>query len=157
MSTATAPYDVQRIRADFPILAKVVHGKPLVYLDNAASGQVPRPVLDRLLKYQTTEHANVHRGVHTLSQEATEAYEGAREAVRRFINARSTKECIFTRGCTESINLVMQAWGRMNVKAGDEVVVGDVSFDFEPGILSGPERGGRGIGPRGTDARLDGR
>ncbi len=117
------PFDVARLRADFPILGRQVHGKPLVYLDNAASTQMPRQVIDRLVLYQTTEHANVHRGVHSLSQEATNAYEGTREKVRAFINAPSTKEVIFTRGTTEGINLVAHAFGRAFVKAGDEVLI----------------------------------
>ncbi|MDB5096212.1 MAG: cysteine desulfurase [Cyanobacteria bacterium RYN_339] len=123
MTTASPVLDVQRIRADFPILSTTVHGKPLVYLDNAASMQMPRQVIDRFVRYQSEEHANVHRGVHHLSQTATMAYEGARETVRAFINAASVKEVIFTRGATEGINLVMHAWGRSNVKAGDEIIV----------------------------------
>ena len=111
------------VRADFPILTREVHGKPLVYLDNAASTQMPRQVMERMHHYLTFEHANVHRGVHTLSQEATNAYEGARETVRRFINAASLEEVIFTHGTTEGINLVAHAFGRLNVKAGDEVLI----------------------------------
>ena len=117
------PLDVARLRADFPILGRQVHGKPLVYLDNAASTQMPRQVIDRLVRYQTEEHANVHRGVHTLSQEATSAYEGAREKVRAFINAASTQEVVFTRGTTEGINLVAHGFGRAFLKAGDEVLI----------------------------------
>jgi cysteine desulfurase/selenocysteine lyase len=120
---ATEVLDVERIRADFPILRKTINGKPLVYLDNAASMQMPQVVIDRFVRYQQEEHANVHRGVHTLSQTATMAYEAARETVRKFLNAASTKEVIFTRGATEGINLVMHAWGRANVGAGDEIVL----------------------------------
>jgi len=120
---APAPYQVERVRADFPILKRRVHGRPLVYLDNAASTQRPRAVLDAIEHYETQMHANVHRGVHALSQEATAAYEGARERIRRFINARASREIIFTRGATESINLVAQSWGRSNLKAGDEVLI----------------------------------
>ena len=116
-------FDVARIRADFPILGREVHGHPLVYLDNAASTQMPRQVIQRLVDYQTHEHANVHRGVHTLSQEATNAYEGAREKARAFLNAPSTAEVIFTRGTTEGINLVANGFGRPFVKAGDEILI----------------------------------
>jgi cysteine desulfurase/selenocysteine lyase len=113
----------ERVRADFPILGRDVHGKPLVYLDSAASAQQPRAVLSAMDHYATRLHANVHRGVHTLSQEATAAFEGARETVRRFLNARSTREILFTRGTTEAINLVAYGWGRKNIKAGDLIVL----------------------------------
>ena len=103
------PYDVARVRADFPILARRVNGHPLVYLDSAASSQRPRAVIEAVDYYETHQHANVHRGVHALSQAATAAFEGARERVRRFLNARSVKEIIFTRGTTEAINLVANA------------------------------------------------
>ncbi|MCU1350127.1 MAG: cysteine desulfurase [Acidobacteria bacterium] len=116
-------YDVERIRRDFPILARQVHGKPLVYLDNAATTQKPRAVIDRIVRYYTEENSNVHRGVHYLSQIATEAYEGTRTTVKRFVNARSEKEIVFTRGTTDGINLVAYAWGRKNVKAGDDVII----------------------------------
>jgi cysteine desulfurase/selenocysteine lyase len=120
---ATRPWDAARVRADFPILAQTIHGRPLVYLDSAASAQRPRAVLDAVEHYETRLHSNVHRGVHTLSQRATDAYEGARETVRRFINARSTREIVFVRGTTEAINLVAQSWGRMSLRAGDEVLI----------------------------------
>jgi cysteine desulfurase/selenocysteine lyase len=113
----------ERVRADFPILERQVHGRPLVYLDSAASSQQPRVVLEATAHYATTSHANVHRGVHTLSQEATAAFEAARESVRRFINARSTREIIYTRGTTEAINLVAQSWGRTQLGAGDEILI----------------------------------
>jgi cysteine desulfurase/selenocysteine lyase len=116
-------WDAARVRADFPILAQSVHGKPLVYLDSAASAQRPRAVLEAVEHYETRLHSNVHRGVHTLSQRATDAYEGAREIVRRFINARSTREIVFVRGTTEAINLVAQSWGRQQLRAGDEVLI----------------------------------
>src|SRR5712691_2547820 len=116
-------YDVERIRRDFPILSRSVHGKHLVYLDNAATTQKPQVVIDRLVRYYSEENSNVHRGVHYLSEIATAAYEGARTTVRRFINARSEKEIVFTRGTIEGINLVVQSWGRKNVKAGDEVLI----------------------------------
>jgi len=104
--------DVERIRAHFPILKLKVGGKPLVYLDNAASSQMPQPVIDRLVRYQTSQHANIHRGVHHLSEVATNEYEQARQKVKRFINAREEREVLFTSGTTESINLVMHGYGR---------------------------------------------
>jgi cysteine desulfurase/selenocysteine lyase len=113
----------ERVRVDFPILARQVHGRSLVYLDSAASTPQPRAVLAAVEHYATTQHANVHRGVHLLSQEATAAFEAARETVRRFINARSTREIIFTRGTTEAINLVAQSWGRSQLRAGDEILI----------------------------------
>src|ERR1700722_16715718 len=116
-------FDVEREHAEFPILSQSIHGRPLVYLDSAASAQRPRAVLRAVEHYETTMHANVHRGVHTLSQCATDAYERARETVRRFINAASTREIIFVRGTTEAINLVTNSWGRGNLSAGDEVLI----------------------------------
>lgn len=116
-------YDIGKIRADFPILAEKVHGKTLCYLDNAATTHKPRQVIDELSKYYEKINSNVHRGVHTLSELATGAYEGSREIVRNFINAGSEKEIIFTRGTTESINLVAQTFGRQNLKEGDEVLI----------------------------------
>jgi cysteine desulfurase/selenocysteine lyase len=116
-------YDVARIRKDFPILAMEVYGKPLVYLDNAASAQKPQAVLDRLHKAYTSEYANVHRGLHYLANEATEGYEGAREKVAAFLNARRKEEIIFTRNATEAINLVAYTFGRERIKPGDEIVV----------------------------------
>jgi cysteine desulfurase / selenocysteine lyase len=122
--TATPPaYDVARVRRDFPILGTLVNGQPLVYLDSAASAQRPLQVLRAVEDYETHSHANVHRGVHALSQAATAAFEGARERVRRFINAGSTREIIFTRGTTEAINLVAQAWARNRLGAGDEILI----------------------------------
>jgi cysteine desulfurase/selenocysteine lyase len=115
--------DVARIRGDFPVLARTVNGHPLAYLDNAASSQQPSPVIDAVADYARSHHANVHRGVHTLSQEATALYEGARERVRRFINAASTAEIVFVRGTTEAINLVAQSHGRPRLSDGDEIVV----------------------------------
>lgn len=116
-------WDVERVRADFPVLHQTVNGKPLVYLDNGASSQVPQVVIDRGSLYIEQEHSNIHRGVHYLSQKATTAYEGAREKVKRFINARDSKECIFVRGATEGINLVMHGYGRKFVNAGDEIII----------------------------------
>ena len=123
MTTSANPFDVGRIREDFPILKEMVHGKPLVYLDNAATTQKPQAVIDALVNYYMTENSNVHRGVHTLSQLATDAYEGARETVRKFINAEHDKEIIFVRGTTEGINLVAQTYGRANIEAGDEIII----------------------------------
>ena len=116
-------WDVERIRADFPVLQQTVNGKPLVYLDNSASSQVPQVVIDRGSVYLEQEHSNIHRGVHYLSQRATTAYEGAREKVKRFINARDVRECIFVRGATEGINLVMHGYGRKFIGAGDEIII----------------------------------
>ena len=116
-------YDVQRIRADFPILQQQINGRPLAYLDNGASTQRPQAVLDAVNYYETHLHSNVHRGVHTLSQLATDAFEAARERVRRYINAASTREIVFVRGTTEAINLVAQSWGRSTLQAGDEIVI----------------------------------
>src|SRR5947199_5762497 len=116
-------WNVEVVRADFPVLRQQVNGKPLVYLDNAASSQVPQVVIDRGSRYLREEHSNIHRGVHYLSQRATTAYEGAREKVRRFINAREARECIFVRGTTEGINLVMHGYGRKFVRAGDEIII----------------------------------
>ena len=118
------PLDVERIRADFPILRNVrVEGRPLVFLDNAASSQMPQAVLDRIVRYRTWEHANIHRGVHYLSETATAAYEGARRIAQRFLNAREEREVIFTSNCTDGINLVMHGYGRKVVGAGDEIVL----------------------------------
>jgi cysteine desulfurase / selenocysteine lyase len=115
--------DIDAIRQDFPILHQRVNGKPLVYLDNAASSQRPRAVIDAISSYYENDHANVHRGVHTLSQRATDAYEGSREVVRNFINAADTKEIIFVRGTTEAINLVAQSFARPNLRPGDEILI----------------------------------
>jgi cysteine desulfurase/selenocysteine lyase len=121
---ASAPFfDVEQIREDFPILKQKVHGKPLVYLDNAATSQKPQVVIDTISGYYATENANVHRGIHALSEMATQAYEGAREIVRRFLNAADTREVIFVRGTTEAINLVTQSYGRTFLTAGDEIVI----------------------------------
>ncbi|KPK61220.1 MAG: cysteine sulfinate desulfinase [Gammaproteobacteria bacterium SG8_31] len=115
--------DVDAIRADFPILHQEINGHPLAYLDNAASSQRPRQVIDAVSEYYVRDHANVHRGVHTLSQRATEAFEGARSKVRAFINASSDREVIWTRGTTEAINLVAQSWARPRLGAGDEILI----------------------------------
>jgi cysteine desulfurase/selenocysteine lyase len=124
---STAPpapaYDLARVRTDFPILAREIRGRPLVYLDNAASTQKPRAVLAAIASCYTESYANVERGVHTLSQRATDLREKARETVRRFLNAPSAEEIVFVRGATEAINLVAASWGRSNVRAGDEILV----------------------------------
>ena len=117
------PLDVQAIRRDFPILGRLVHGKPLVYLDNAATSQKPRQVIRALVDYYERSNANIHRGVHALAEEATEAYEGARRKVARFIGAAGPEEILFTRNTTEAINLVAYTWARDNVGAGDEIVI----------------------------------
>ncbi|NMO19928.1 cysteine desulfurase [Pyxidicoccus fallax] len=116
-------FDVQRVREDFPILRQEVRGRPLVYLDSAATSQKPQAVIDAIVRFYQHDNANVHRGVHVLSERSTEAYEGARETVRRFINARDAKEIIFVRGTTEAINLVAQTYGRKHLGPGDEVLI----------------------------------
>jgi len=124
LSPPPAPaFDVERLRADFPILETRPGGNPLVYLDNAASSQMPRPVIDRLLRYQTSQHANIHRAVHTLSEIATAEYEEARRKLARFINAGEEREVIFTTGTTEAINLAMHGFGRKFIGAGDEIIL----------------------------------
>ncbi|MCQ8129999.1 cysteine desulfurase [Methylomonas rivi] len=116
-------YPIEQIRADFPILGETVRNKPLVYLDNAASCQKPQAVIDSIVHTYSREYANIHRGVHTLSVKATDRFETAREKVRGFVNAASTKEIIFVRGATEAINLVAQSYGKSQLKAGDEIVI----------------------------------
>jgi cysteine desulfurase / selenocysteine lyase len=140
-----AGWNVERVREDFPVLGQTVNGKPLVYLDNAASAQVPRIVIERGSKYLREEHSNIHRGVHYLSQKATSAYEGAREKVRRFINAREARECIFVRGVTEGVNLVMHGYGRKFVKEGDEIVVSEMEHhsNLVPWQMLCEEKGAR--------------
>ncbi len=120
---STAAYDIEKIRADFPILSREVYGKPLVYLDNGASAQKPRQVIDAISEVFEQYYSNVHRGVHWTSQQSTTAFEGGRSKVAKFLNAPSENEIIFTRGATESINLVAHSWGRTFLKAGDEVII----------------------------------
>ncbi|MBV9507465.1 MAG: cysteine desulfurase [Acidobacteriia bacterium] len=122
-SVVSAGFDVERLREDFPVLKQQIHGKPLVYLDNAATAQKPLPVLEAIRRFYEVECANIHRGVHELSQRSTAAYEETRAAARRFLNARSKNELIFVRGTTEGINLVASTWGRKNIKAGDEIII----------------------------------
>ena len=123
MTSPSSAFDVERIRGDFPVLHQEVNGHPLVYLDNAATSQKPQCVIDALVNYYATENSNVHRGVHTLSQRATDDYEAARSKVRRFINAAEDHELIYVRGTTEGINLVAQTYGRQNIGAGDEIII----------------------------------
>jgi cysteine desulfurase/selenocysteine lyase len=118
-----AAFDVDAIRRDFPILSTTMHDKPLVFLDSGASAQKPQVVIDAVKDLYETGYANIHRGIYQLSAEATEKYENTRETVRAFINAKSTRECLFVRGATEGINLVAQTWGRANLKAGDEIIL----------------------------------
>ncbi|HSR89617.1 MAG TPA: cysteine desulfurase [Candidatus Udaeobacter sp.] len=114
---------MKNIKKDFPILKRKINGKPLVYLDNASTSQKPTAVLKALQKYYTTSNANIHRGIHTLSEEATAAYEDVRKKVAKFINAKTTEEIIFTKNCTEAINCVSASWGKKNINAGDEIIV----------------------------------
>jgi len=116
-------YDVQAVRKDFPILTQQVHGHPLVYLDNAATSQKPQAVIDAIVRYYSENNANIHRGVHLLSERSTKEYEDARRIVQRFVNARSVQEIIYVRGCTEAINLVADSWGRANIGPGDEIAI----------------------------------
>jgi cysteine desulfurase/selenocysteine lyase len=145
IANAGTTFDVDAVRADFPILARDVHGRPLVYLDNAATTQKPRVVIDRLVHYYEHENANIHRGVHLLSGEATGAYERARETARRFLNAAATDEIIFVRGTTEAINLVAASYGRAHVGPGDEVVVSAMEHhsNIVPWQLLCEEKGAR--------------
>lgn len=137
--------DIEKVRRDFPILRREVRGKRLVYLDNAATTQKPQAVIDRIVKYYAEENSNVHRGVHYLSEVATEAYEGARKIVKDFLNARDVKEIVFTRGTTESINLVAQSWGRRNIGAGDEVIISAIEHhsNIVPWQMICDEKGAR--------------
>src|SRR6185437_16981466 len=116
-------FDVEKVRADFPVLKESVHGKPLVYLDSAATAQKPLQVIEAIRKFHEVDCANIHRGVHELSQRSTAAYEETRAKTKKFLNSRHTSELIFTRGTTEGINLVANSWGRGNVKEGDEIVI----------------------------------
>ena len=139
------PLDVAKLRADFPALQLSVRGKPLVYLDNAATSQKPRAVLEALQRYYEEGNANVHRGVHYLSEHATAAYEGAREKARRFLNAREAREVIFVRGTTEGVNLVASSFGRANLEPGDEVLVSAMEHhsNIVPWQLACEERGAK--------------
>ncbi|HXF17770.1 MAG TPA: cysteine desulfurase [Burkholderiales bacterium] len=138
-------FDVERIRAEFPILKLKVNGKALAYLDNAASSQMPQPVIDRFVRYQTAEHANIHRGVHYLSETATAAYEAGRVKIQRFINAREAREVVYTRGTTTSINLVMHGYGRQFIGANDEIIVSQLEHhsNIVPWQMLCEEKGAR--------------
>ena len=144
-TTVSANWDVEKIRNDFPVLSQTVNGKPLVYLDNAASSQVPQVVIDRGTKYLREEHSNVHRGVHYLSQTATTAYEAAREKVKRFINAKESAECIFVRGCTEGVNLVAYSYGKAFINEGDEILISQMEHhsNIIPWQVVAEERGAK--------------
>src|SRR5438094_108253 len=122
-SELSSNFDVQRIREDFPILRRTVHGKPLVYLDNANTSQKPRVVIDTIRRYYEEYNANIHRATHLLSEEATQAYEGARAKIQQFINAPTPKEIVYVRGTTEGINLVANSWGRRFLTEGDEILI----------------------------------
>jgi cysteine desulfurase / selenocysteine lyase len=148
MTTAAsppAPFDVTRVREDFAILQRRVRGKPLVYLDNAATTQKPQAVIDRIARYYREENANIHRGVHALSVEATDAYDAARERVRRFLNAAEAREIVFVRGATEAINLVAATYGRAHVQRGDEVLISEMEHhsNIVPWQMLCEERGAR--------------
>lgn len=120
---AARPFDPQTVRRDFPILQERVHGRPLIWLDNAATTQKPNAVIDRLAEFYRHENSNIHRAAHELAARATDAYESAREKVRRFLNASSPREIVFVRGSTEGINLVAQSWGRRFIERDDEIVI----------------------------------
>ena len=145
MSSNHFPFNVDKIRADFPALDQMINGKPLVYLDNAATSQKPQSVIDTLVNYYSTDNANVHRGVHTLSQRATDDYEEAREKVRRFINAEKDEEIIFVRGTTEGINLISQTFGRSCVSEGDEIIISSMEHhsNIVPWQILCQEKGAR--------------
>ncbi|HZM85857.1 MAG TPA: cysteine desulfurase [Blastocatellia bacterium] len=149
--------DPETVRGDFPILKQTVYGKPLVYLDNAATSQKPQAVIDAMANYYSMDNSNIHRGVHLLSERATKAYEETREKVRRFINAAETKEIIFTRGTTEAINLVANSYGRANVKTGDEVLISAMEHhsNIVPWQILCDEKGARlRVAPINDDGEL---
>src|SRR5690606_29596452 len=138
-------FDVERIREDFPILRTRVNGNPLVFLDNAASSQMPQPVIDRYVRYRTSEHANIHRGVHYLSEVATREYEAVRGRVRAWLNARDEREIVYTSGTTDSINLVMHGYGRKFIGSGDEIIVSVLEHhsNIVPWQMLAEEKGAR--------------
>src|SRR5690349_1192344 len=146
MEAVAAPggqIDFAKIRKDFPIFERKVHGKPLIYLDSTATTQKPRVVLDALMRYYENYNANIHRGVYEIAEEATAAYEDARGKVARFLNARSSREIVFTRGTTESVNLVANAWGRSNLNRGDVILLTEMEHhsNLVPWQLIAAERG----------------
>src|SRR5690349_21951635 len=126
LTTISPTFDVNEIRKSFPVLEREVNNQLLVYLDNAATSQKPQAVIDALNYYYSNYNANIHRGIHTLAEEATAAFEATRDTVQQFINAESREQIIFTGGTTEGINLVAQTWGRQNIKAGDEIIVSNM-------------------------------
>ena len=136
-------YDVAAVRRHFPALYREVKGKPLVYFDNAATTQKPQTVIDALVSYYSKYNANIHRGIHTLAEEATAAFEATRDAAQKFINAESREQIIFTGGTTEGINLVAQTWGRQNIKAGDEIIVSNMEHhsNIVPWYMIAQEKG----------------
>lgn len=153
----SAGFDVHKVRADFPILGRRVHDLPLVYLDNAATSQKPQAVIDAILHYYAFDNANIHRGVHLLSESATDAYEAARRTVQRFLNAEDRSEIIFVRGATEAINLVAQTYGRAHVGAGDEIVISAMEHhsNIVPWQMLCEERGARlRVAPINDDGEL---
>jgi len=153
-----AALDIDAVRADFPILHQSVHGKPLVYLDNAATTQKPRAVIDAIARFYMNDNSNVHRGLHELSQRATDAYEGARATMRRFLNAAHARECIFVRGTTEAINLVVNSYGRRHVGSGDEVLITEMEHhsNIVPWQMLCEEKGAKLIvAPVNEDGELD--
>ena len=123
-------YDIQTVRADFPVLSRKVNNKPLVYLDNAATSQKPKQVIDSISNYYYLNNSNVHRGVHTLSIEATDLYEEARQKVGNFINSKKPEQVIWVRNTTEAINLVAKTWGESNINHGDEIVVSEMAVSY---------------------------
>jgi len=157
-AVAAPNYDVERIRADFPILSREVYGKPLVYLDSAASAQKPRQVIDSMRSVMEQDYANVHRGVHFLSQRCTDLFEAARDKVAAFVNAPSSDDIVFTRGATEAINLVAASWGRKFVGAGDEIVISHIEHhsNIVPWQLLAEEKGARiRVVPVDDDGNID--
>jgi cysteine desulfurase / selenocysteine lyase len=153
----SADFDIRKVRADFPILSREIHGRPLVYLDNAATTQKPQAVIDAMSHYYASDNANIHRGVHLLSESATEAYEAARRTVQHFLNAEDRSEIIFVRGTTEAINLVAQTYGRAHVGAGDEIVISAMEHhsNIVPWQMLCEEKGARlRVGPINDDGEL---
>ena len=144
-STVNAGFDVEKVREDFPVLKQKIHGKPLVYLDNAATSQKPKAVIEAITRFYEVDCANIHRGVHELSQRSTAKYEETRAKVKRFLNAKSKTEIIFVRGTTEGINLVTQTWGRTNLREGDEVIIAGLEHhsNIVPWQMLCDEKGGR--------------
>jgi len=135
--------DIAAIREQFPVLNREVKGRPLVYFDNAATSQKPQEVIDALVNYYSNYNANIHRGIHTLAEEATAAFEATRDAAQQFINAESREQIIFTGGTTEGINLVAQTWGRQNIKAGDEIIISNMEHhsNIVPWYILAQEKG----------------